>query len=322
MPRPSSGSSWTNARHPTTPVSRPPSRRSRPGVGRRRVHPVAQPASQLLRRRSSGSPRQRTCPSRPIASEWVDPQKNDQGALFSLGVDLAPVGAAAAPFVDSILKGAKPADLPAQEVPKVEFALSLKRAAELGITVPDDVDLAGRPGLSVAAQNAGAHGGNAGTAASAPRLEIRGGRRDAGRGGHRLRRDQRVLVLLRGQQAGRHRGRGGQGVVRRHLDPPVHPGAGRRPRRRGQSDPGRPGRDGSPAVVHEPVPAPAGDQRADVPRCDRRGVRARLLQRDRQDRQPRPARATAPTARSSGARGPSSGTSATSPSSQPTAGRT
>ena len=71
--------------------------------------------------------------------QWVDPAQNDHGALFSLGVDLAPVGAAAAPFVDSILKGAKPADLPAQEVPKVMFALSLKRAAELGITVPDDV---------------------------------------------------------------------------------------------------------------------------------------------------------------------------------------
>jgi putative ABC transport system substrate-binding protein len=71
--------------------------------------------------------------------EWVDPQQNDKGALFSLGVDLAPVGTAAARYVDSILKGAKPADLPAQEVPKVEFALSLKRAAELGIKVPDDV---------------------------------------------------------------------------------------------------------------------------------------------------------------------------------------
>jgi len=71
--------------------------------------------------------------------QWVDPQQNAHGALFSLGVDLAPVGAAAAPFVDSILKGAKPGDLPAQEVPKVVFALSLKRAAELGITVPDAV---------------------------------------------------------------------------------------------------------------------------------------------------------------------------------------
>jgi len=71
--------------------------------------------------------------------EWVDPQQIDHGALFSLGVDVGPVGTAGARFVDSILKGVKPADLPAQEVPRVEFALSLRRAAELGITVPEDV---------------------------------------------------------------------------------------------------------------------------------------------------------------------------------------
>jgi putative tryptophan/tyrosine transport system substrate-binding protein len=71
--------------------------------------------------------------------QWVDPQKIDQGALFSLGVDVGPVGTAAARFVDSILKGARPADLPAQEVPRVEFTLSLRRAAELGIAVPQDV---------------------------------------------------------------------------------------------------------------------------------------------------------------------------------------
>ncbi len=71
--------------------------------------------------------------------EWVDPQQIDHGALFSLGVDLAPVGAAGARYVDSILKGAQPADLPPQEVPKVEFAISLRRAAELGIVVPDAV---------------------------------------------------------------------------------------------------------------------------------------------------------------------------------------
>jgi len=71
--------------------------------------------------------------------EWVDPQQIDQGALFSLGVNVGPVGAAGARFVDSILKGAEPADLPAQEVPKVEFAISLRRAAELGIDVPEDV---------------------------------------------------------------------------------------------------------------------------------------------------------------------------------------
>jgi putative ABC transport system substrate-binding protein len=71
--------------------------------------------------------------------EWVDPQQINQGALFSLGVDVGPVGTAGARFVDSILKGARPADLPPQEVPRVEFALSLRRAAELGITVPDAV---------------------------------------------------------------------------------------------------------------------------------------------------------------------------------------
>ncbi len=71
--------------------------------------------------------------------EWVDPQQSDKGALFSLGVDIGPVGAAGARFVDSILKGARPADLPAQEVPRVELAISLRRAAELGINVPDDV---------------------------------------------------------------------------------------------------------------------------------------------------------------------------------------
>jgi len=71
--------------------------------------------------------------------EWVDPQTTNQGALFSLGVDVGPVGTAAARFVDSLLKGAQPADLPAQEVPRVVFALSLRRAAELGISVPDPV---------------------------------------------------------------------------------------------------------------------------------------------------------------------------------------
>jgi putative ABC transport system substrate-binding protein len=71
--------------------------------------------------------------------EWVDPQKIDHGALFSLGVDVGPVGAEGARVVDSILKGVQPADLPPREVKRIEFALSLRRAGELGIVVPDDV---------------------------------------------------------------------------------------------------------------------------------------------------------------------------------------
>lgn len=66
--------------------------------------------------------------------DWVQ-----QGALFSLGVDVGPVGDAGARFVDSILRGTAPADLPVEEVPKIQFALNLVRARELGIEVPEDV---------------------------------------------------------------------------------------------------------------------------------------------------------------------------------------
>ena len=66
--------------------------------------------------------------------EWVE-----KGALFSLGVDVGPVGDAGARFVDSILRGTAPADLPVEEVPKIQFAINLARAGELGIKVPPDV---------------------------------------------------------------------------------------------------------------------------------------------------------------------------------------
>ena len=66
--------------------------------------------------------------------EWLE-----QGALFSLGVDVGPVGDAGARFVDSILRGTLPAELPVEEVPRIEFAINLARARELGIEVPQDV---------------------------------------------------------------------------------------------------------------------------------------------------------------------------------------
>jgi len=67
-------------------------------------------------------------------NQWVE-----QGALFSLGVDVGPVGTAGARYVDAILRGTPPAELPVEEVPKSQFALSLKVARELGITVPPEV---------------------------------------------------------------------------------------------------------------------------------------------------------------------------------------
>ena len=66
--------------------------------------------------------------------EWVE-----EGALFSYGADLAPLGQAGARFVDSILRGTSPADLPVEDKPEIELAINLETAARLGIKVPQEM---------------------------------------------------------------------------------------------------------------------------------------------------------------------------------------
>jgi putative ABC transport system substrate-binding protein len=68
--------------------------------------------------------------------EWVQ-----KGALFSYGSDFQLIGREGARYVDSILRGAKPSDLPVQEVPQVEFNLNLTTARRLGIHVPESTVL-------------------------------------------------------------------------------------------------------------------------------------------------------------------------------------
>jgi putative tryptophan/tyrosine transport system substrate-binding protein len=68
----------------------------------------------------------------------IYPQKEyvDVGGLMSYGTDLTDLYRRAAVYVDKILKGAKPADLPVQQATKFEFIVNLKAAKQIGLTIP------------------------------------------------------------------------------------------------------------------------------------------------------------------------------------------
>jgi putative ABC transport system substrate-binding protein len=63
----------------------------------------------------------------------------EAGGLMSYGVSQADLDRRAVTYVDKILKGAKPSDLPVEQPTKFEFIINLKAAKEIGLAIPPNV---------------------------------------------------------------------------------------------------------------------------------------------------------------------------------------
>jgi putative ABC transport system substrate-binding protein len=74
-----------------------------------------------------------------LPSMYYNREFVDAGGLMYYGADLADSYRRVAYFVDRILKGAKPADLPVEQPTKFEFVINLKTAKALGLTIPPSI---------------------------------------------------------------------------------------------------------------------------------------------------------------------------------------
>jgi putative ABC transport system substrate-binding protein len=74
-----------------------------------------------------------------IPCMYEDGRFVEEGGLMSYGPNVPDLFRRAAVYVDKIIKGAKPADLPVEQPTKFELVINLKTAKALGLTVPDSV---------------------------------------------------------------------------------------------------------------------------------------------------------------------------------------
>ena len=74
-----------------------------------------------------------------LPSMYVRRDFVDAGGLLSYGADVADSYRRVAYFVDRILKGAKPADLPVEQPTKFELVINLKTAKQIALTIPPEL---------------------------------------------------------------------------------------------------------------------------------------------------------------------------------------
>ena len=74
-----------------------------------------------------------------IPSIFQNPDNVEAGGLISYGTDVADIWGRAAYFVDRILKGAKPQDLPVEQASKCKLVVNMKTAKALGLTIPQSI---------------------------------------------------------------------------------------------------------------------------------------------------------------------------------------
>jgi putative tryptophan/tyrosine transport system substrate-binding protein len=74
-----------------------------------------------------------------LPATYSRPEYVEDGGLMTYGVSISDLFRRAATYVDKILKGAKPAELPVEQPTKFEFIINLNAAKQIGLTIPPNV---------------------------------------------------------------------------------------------------------------------------------------------------------------------------------------